>query len=157
VGSQHGSAVLVYNLQAPQASQPQRLLIGSSALGCFSPDGRWLACSGGSAVRIYSVPQWQVVHEMAKADTSLLGHIHFTADARRMIVPRYHNQADLLECGTWRRLLPLRHPDETQLNRTMLSPDGRWFAAVGIRQEILLWDLRRMEQEIAKYRNAPGK
>jgi WD40 repeat protein len=148
VGTQHGTSVRIFDCQDPSQRAHKEIPCGISALGAFSPDGKWLICSGTTANVVFQTGTWQEVHRIPRVG-GLFGFIHFTADGKSAMINRNHAQYDLVECGTWRHLLSITSVGETQLSRTALSPSGRFFAAVGFRREINIWDLVRLRRELS--------
>ena len=121
---------------------------GVGCYPCFSPDGKWLACSGFDDNRVLETKTWTVNHRRPRISNSLLGHISFNADSRLMSVKHHMSGCTIIEPGTWRSLYHLDSPLDETFERCALSPGGRYFAAVGTRREIYLWDLQVLEREL---------
>ena len=149
LGSQHGDRVQVFDLPGGAAQPVHEQVCGTGCVPAFSPDGQWLVCSGAAANVILRAGTWQEEHRLPRRG-SLMGPVHFTRDSRRMVVRPSWNTAAVVDCGTWRVRCRLQSPPEEQLGRSALSDGGRWFAAVGARQEIYIWDLHALERELEK-------
>jgi len=54
----------------------------------------------------------------------------------------------IVEQGPWRTLYHFDSPLDETFERCALSASGRYFTAVGTRQEIYVWDLQALEREL---------
>ena len=150
LGAQHSGTVRVWDLHSDAAEPAKEQPCGTVAVPAFSPDGQWLACAGHDAILILRSGTWEEVQRIPGGSGGIMGHIHFTQDSRHMIARSASNTCRLIETGTWRTLLHLASPPEELLNRTALSAGGRYFAAVGARHEIYVWDLHALRDELRK-------
>jgi WD40 repeat protein len=114
----------------------------------FSPDGRWLATST-TEYQLWEVGSWQ-----AKG-SPMPGHAiaqwNFTAfspDSRVMARTTEACNIQLLETLTAKPLATLEAPGG--LEGFQFSPDGSQFAAEQGDQQVKLWDLRLIRQELAE-------
>ncbi len=123
---------------------------GPGCFPCFSPDGKWLACSSFSENRVLAVPSWNLIHRRPCESSALLGFISFSRDGRLMSVRDTPTRIAILEPGSWRTLYHLDAPLQEIFERNGLSPGGRYFAAVGTRQEVYVWDLHAIRVELRR-------
>ncbi len=150
LGAQHSGTVRVWDLQSDAAEPAKEQPCGTVAVPAFSPDGSWLVCAGHDATLILRTGTWEEVHRLPCGSGGLMGHLHFTGDSRHLMVRSATNICRLVETGTWSTLLHLASPPEELLNRSALSAGGRYFAAVGARNEINVWDLSALRVELNK-------
>jgi WD40 repeat protein len=121
----------------------------SRACSIFSPDGRWLAISS-TDYQLLEVGSWQPKSppkpgfEIASWDFTA-----FSPDSRMMArTDGYKIQLldTLKECP----LAVLEAPSSSGVARCQFSPDGTRLAAVLYDQQVQLWDLRLIRQELAQ-------
>jgi serine/threonine protein kinase/WD40 repeat protein len=121
----------------------------SRACSTFSPDGRWLAISS-TDYQLLEVGSWQPKspskpgYEIASWDFTA-----FSPDSRMMArTDGYKIQllGTLKECP----LAVLEGPTSSGVARCQFSPDGTRLAAVLYDQQVQLWDLRLIREELAQ-------
>jgi WD40 repeat protein len=149
-GSHHGPGAQVWD--ARTGLLVRALPVGSGCAVRFSPDGRWLATSGGHAGRLFEVGTWrEAVHEdvvwgeMAFAPVDPRdGLCHLLAVETTAGVVR------LLDPETGREYARLSNPgqDESQL---AFSLDGTRLVTGNADAEagLHVWDLRRIRANLA--------
>ncbi len=150
VGAFHVQDVRVFDLHRSDAEPVHVEPSGYGSYPCFSPDGKWLACSGFHENRILNTGTWTLEHRFPRSSSSLVGHISFSADTRLMSIMETMTRVAIIEPGTWRTLYHFDSPLDEIFERNGLSPSGRYFAAVGTRREIYLWDLHALAAELQK-------
>jgi len=74
----------------------------------------------------------------------------FTPDGKFLITQESTDDLALRRIGDWEVVYQLRSPTEEQLRFPIISPDGRWLAAMGNRAECYLWDLPALSAELQK-------
>jgi serine/threonine protein kinase/WD40 repeat protein len=132
------SGDLVRNLPAP-----------GRTVVAFSPDGRWLATSS-SAYQLWEVAAWQPKgppkpgHELPEWNFTA-----FSPDGKMMARTIDGRNIQLLETLTERPLAILEAPVSSGVAKFEFSPDGSHLAAVQRDQQVQLWDLRLIRQELA--------
>jgi serine/threonine protein kinase/WD40 repeat protein len=133
------SGELARNLPAP----------GRSVVA-FSPDGRWLATSS-SEYQLWEVGSWQPKgppkpgHELPEWNFTA-----FSRDGRVMARTIDGHSVQLLETLTEKPLATLEAPVSSGAVKLQFSPDGSQLAAVQRDQQVQLWDLRLLRQELAQ-------
>jgi WD40 repeat protein len=116
----------------------------------FSPDGRWLATSTRE-YQLWKVESWQPKGPPIPANP--IPEWNFTAfspDGRVMARTLDGQKIQLLETETEKPLAVLEAPEAVTLGRFQFSPDGSHLAAMQIDQQVQLWDLRLIRQELAQ-------
>jgi serine/threonine protein kinase/WD40 repeat protein len=115
----------------------------------FSPDGRWLATSSSTTLSDYQL--WEVGTWQPKSPSQAADGYTFTAfspDGRMMARIQRH-KIQLLETSTEKPLATLEAPGSIVMMKLQFSPDGSQLTAVQFDQQVQLWDLRLIRQELA--------
>jgi len=114
----------------------------------FSADGRWLAAMS-SDYRLWEVGSWQ------PKGPPLPGHavpeanfLAFSPDSRLMALLQDAHKIQLRETLTGRILAVLEPPDTVGRRFLQFSPDGTQLAAQAQDQQVDLWDLRALREEL---------
>ena len=116
----------------------------------FSPDGRWLATST-TEYQLWEVGTWQPKAppvsglEVAEWNTTT-----FSPDGRVMARTAEGGSIQLLETSTAKPLATLEAPGSFGGAKFQFSPDGSLLAARDGDQQLRLWDLRLIRQELAE-------
>jgi WD40 repeat protein/serine/threonine protein kinase len=92
----------------------------------FSPDGRWLAYSGGqdSMLRIFDCTTWREVHSLTPRSGFAVGGIDFSPDSRWIAASNEDRTVQMWDVTTGRELHSLRGHLDTAWALTF-SPDGQ--------------------------------
>jgi serine/threonine protein kinase/WD40 repeat protein len=115
----------------------------------FSPDGRWLAISGAD-YQLWAVGSWQPKGPPKPGYENLARNFTaFSPDSRVMARMDGHKIL-LLDTITEKPLATLEGPGLNEVARFEFSPDGSQLAAVLYDQQVQLWDLRLIRQELAQ-------
>jgi WD40 repeat protein len=116
----------------------------------FSPDGRWLATST-SEYQLWEVGSW------LPRGPAVPGHpicnwnfTAFSPDSRLMARSFDGKTIQLLETLTAKPFATLEAPGAILIHRFKFSPDGSRLAVVQMDQQVRLWDLRLIRQELAQ-------
>ena len=112
----------------------------------FSPDGRWLATSS-SEYQLWEVGDWQPKGPPKAGDGNTF--TAFSPDGRMMARVDRH-KIQLLETLTEKLLATLEAPGTIVLANCQFSPDGSQLAVVRYDQQVQLWDLHLLRQELAQ-------
>jgi len=115
----------------------------------FSPDGRWLAASS-SQYQLWEVGSWQPKGPPTPGFQGLAANFTaFSPDGKLMA--RSDGQKILwLETLTEKPLATLEPLGRTSVQKFQFSPDGAKLAVAQNDQQVELWDLRLIRQELAQ-------
>jgi len=115
----------------------------------FSPDGRWLATSS-SEYQLWEVGSWQPKGPARPGcAVSQWNFTAFSPDGRVMARTSEGHNIQLLETSSERPLAMLA-PTAAAILRFQFSPDGSHLAAMQMDQQVQLWDLRLIREELAQ-------
>jgi serine/threonine protein kinase/WD40 repeat protein len=115
----------------------------------FSPDGRWLATSS-TEYQLWEVGTWQPKSPSKPGGPGdQLDMTAFSPNGRVMARTDGH-KIQLLETSTEKTLAILDAPGTLDMTKCQFSPDGSQLAAVQSDQQLQLWDLRLIRQELAQ-------
>ena len=118
------------------------------ARATFSPDGRWLAASSRE-YRLWEVGSWRpkgpplpgfVVPEA--------NDLAFSPDSRLMALLQDGDRVQLRETLSERVLATLEPPETVRKSSLRFSPDGTRLAALAQDQQVELWDLRALREDL---------
>ena len=116
----------------------------------FSPDGRWLAIDTWRENQLLEVGTWQPKSSSQTGGPGdQLDLTAFSPDGRVMARTDGH-RIQLLETQTEKSLATLEAPGTILVNKCQFSPDGTQLAVVQFDQQMQLWDLRLIRQELAQ-------
>jgi len=144
--SWHNSLVKVWDARSGDLvrtmNMPKRTLVA------FSPDGRWLATST-SEYQLWEVGTWQPKGPpMPGNDVPEWNFTAFSPDSRVMARTMDRHKIQLLETLTAKPLATLEAPGAIGLKNFRFSPDGTVLAAMQLDEQVRLWDLRLIRQEL---------
>jgi WD40 repeat protein len=122
----------------------------SSARGVFSPNGRWLATIE-SACNVWETGSWKHRYRLKPSGSQMHSlALAFSPDARMLAVILKPNVVRLVAAETGDLLADLEDPGSAIINYLRFSPDGAWLYALQWDQQIQVWDLRRIREELRK-------
>ena len=108
----------------------------------FSPDGKWLATTGGG-LRLWAVGSWQ-----EKWRISAFGAVAFSNDGRLMAAETGAGIVLLLDPDTGREYARLEDPHQDRVSMRF-TPDGTQLVTNGDdTQSVHIWDLRKIRNEL---------
>ncbi len=117
--------------------------VGSWA--CFSPDGRWLATTGGGC-RLWKVPSWQEGPHIGDR-----GMLAFSPDGKLLAVETSSGVVRLLNPDTGLEYARLQDPNQDRADDLAFTPEGAELVAVNTdHKSIHVWDLRKVRRRLAK-------
>jgi serine/threonine protein kinase/WD40 repeat protein len=148
-GSWHNPLVKVWDTRSPGAAVKTWPMSGRT-LVTFSPDGRWLATSS-TEYQLWEVGSWQPRGPAVPAHPDPnFNYITFSPDGKVMARKMEGRKIELLETSTAKALATLEAPDLMKLGCFSFSPNGTQLAAVRADQQVQLWDLRLIRQELSQ-------
>jgi eukaryotic-like serine/threonine-protein kinase len=135
--------------------RPKELVGDQASHVVFSPDGRWLAsCTsalGKVSYHFWNVGAWDLGRRI---DQEQHGHVlfspAFTGDGRLMAMAIAPDQVLLADAATGRELARLTTLEPLTPTPLAFSPDGTKLIARTNRRILLLWDLRRIRDQLGR-------
>lgn len=115
----------------------------------FSPDGVWLAVSGGQPIKLWNVASRQVRRTFeAQADNHSF-NIVFSPDGTLLADSGHDGRIRLWDVASGQVARTLTHSSNTpnDIHDIAFSPDGKWLVSVGTDYTVRLWDVTSGEQE----------
>ena len=158
VGGWYEAGVRVWDLRRRRL---ERILRPKDAVGDtkffigFSPDGRWLvscthADAGRSSYHFWRVGTWELDHRIDQERNGIAGHPPaFTSDGRLMALGIAPDQVLLADAATGRELARLTTLQPVTPTPLVFSPDGTKLVAATRQKTVLVWDLRRIRDQLA--------
>ena len=152
--------IRVLGLARP-AARLERVLIPEEPVGVlsffigFSPDGRWLVSNTGSEAGLNSYHFWRVGTwdpglRIDQERNGNAGHPpSFTSDGRLMALGMAPDQVLLADAATGRELARLTTLQPVTPTPLTFSPDGTKIIASTNQKTVLVWDLRRIRDQLA--------
>jgi serine/threonine protein kinase/WD40 repeat protein len=139
----------VHLWRADTGEHVQVLPIETPAAPFFSPDGRWLVLSTGSAYQFLETATWRLSHQIAVHEAEPNpGDVAFTADGSLTVVRLAPTRVGLFHAATGRPLAEFQPPDQQRVFWHCLSPDGGALAVRTNGMVIYVWDLRLIRQRL---------
>ena len=119
----------------------------STALGAFSPDGRWLVTSNRESCRLWHVGSWQAELEFPRAATSGLA-VSFSHDGRWLAYQFDHQTIRLMDLEQGREIARFQPTKPGVLAELCFSPENRHLIATTESHYIQVWDLDELHREL---------
>ena len=76
-------------------------------------------------------------------------HGTLSPDGRLLALPQSGDRIRLVELATGKELITLEPPRASGLSSVRFSPDNRFLAACGTREQVVVWDLPELRRELA--------
>jgi WD40 repeat protein len=115
----------------------------------FSPDGRWLAGSS-SQYQLWEVGSWQPKNPPTPGFQGLGSNFTAFSPDGKVMARSDGQKILLLETLTEKPLATLEPPGSPTVQKFQFSPDGARLAVVQNDDQVELWDLRLIRQELAQ-------
>jgi Tetratricopeptide repeat len=126
-----------------------QLPVEDSSNVCFSPDGRWLATTGGGC-RLWTVGSWQEAAHIAGGDYNGGRSLAFSPDRKILAVETGHGVVRLVDPETGREYARLEDPNQDRAYQICFSPDGTQLILTNNdSSSIHVWDLRLIREQLA--------
>ncbi len=147
-GSWHNPLLKVWD--AHSADLVFTRIMPARTTAAFSPDGRWLATST-KEYQLWEVGTWQPKGPPVPGqEVPEWNFTAFSPDGRIMARTTEGCSIQLLETATAKPLATLESPGSFGGAKPNFSPDGSLLAVLQGDQQVKLWDLRLIRQELAK-------
>ena len=141
-GSHNGTGVKVWEARTGTLVTELMPEQSHSSVG-FSPDGRWLATSGGGC-RLWAVGTWREGLQIGGVAFA------FSPDSKVLAVETGRGMIRLVDPETTREYARLEDPHQDRAGWIGFSPDGTQLVATnGESQSIHVWDLRAIRRQLA--------
>lgn len=119
-------------------------------LAWFSPDGRRLAVGASTEFVFYDTATWRRAARVERDVVSALsGILAFSGDGQRIALTHGIRQVQLLRADAKTVLANLHAPRPERITELSFSRSGNQLAAATDNREIQLWDLDRLQTELA--------
>jgi WD40 repeat protein/serine/threonine protein kinase len=139
----------VWDVTQGTVARSFQLPVGQYPGVAFSPDGRWLVTGVRSEYCFREVGSWEVKTRIPREPRSISCHIAFSRDGQLLALGQGFNRVDLYDASILQHLATLEIPGRANLTALCLNSDGTRLAAALNRNEVALWDLRRLRHELA--------
>jgi WD40 repeat protein len=144
--SWHNSLVQIWDARSGELVHT--LSMPGRTLAAFSPDGRWLATST-KEYQLWETGSWRPKGPpQSGCDVPEWNFTAFSPDGRLMARTLEGTKIELLETATSVTLATLEAPDAIGLSEFQFSPDGSYLAVMQWDQQVQLWNLRLIRQDL---------
>ena len=140
-----------------------RIEVEIPGLSCvaFSADGQWLGVNEGTCYRFYRTGNWAPVSsvsyeaDMTQAEGPMRIAFH-PVESIAAVLGKDRSTVRLVDVSTGRVLASIEGPNESQVQRLVFSPDGRFLAASHNSQKVDIWDLSLIRHKLQELGLADG-
>jgi serine/threonine protein kinase/WD40 repeat protein len=141
-GSHSGTKVKVW--QALSGKLEKELPVETTRGVCFSPDGKWLATTGGGC-RLWTVDGWKQSREVGGGNP-----FEFSPDSKLLAVETGRGEVRLVDPDSGQEFARLEDPSAARATSLSFTPDGSQLLTTSEDNSGHVWDLRAIRQELAK-------
>jgi hypothetical protein len=140
-GSHFGTNVIISS--ARTGERVKELPVEGGSFVRFSPDGRWLATTGGRC-RLWNIASWN--------EGAYIGgtEVAFSPDNKLIAVETGHGIIRLVDPETGQDYARLEDPNQERSYRLCFSQDGTQLITFTLSRSVRVWDLRSIRQQLAR-------
>jgi eukaryotic-like serine/threonine-protein kinase len=150
-GHWRGNQVSVWNTQSGELGTS--LLRGSStASAIFSPDSKWLVTGTSQDYRLWSVPSWREASKIERPPrfSNLPGRMAISADGTILAAVMDQRSVRLFRIGSGDVVATFESDEPQSITALCFSPNRELFAAATHANQIQIWDLGRIRNELRR-------
>jgi WD40 repeat protein/tetratricopeptide (TPR) repeat protein len=141
-GSHSGTKVKIW--AARTGKLEMELPVETGSMVGFSPDGKWLATTGGG-LSLWAIGSWNPGKQIGGEAFA------FSPDSKLLAVETNHGVIRLVDPDTGREYARLEDPNQDRAYSIAFSPDGTQLVTVGNdSHSVHVWDLRTIREQLAK-------
>ncbi len=140
-GSHWGTKVKIW--EARTGKLVRELPVEAGSMVRYSPDGRWLATSGGGC-QLWAVDSWQKHLHIGGG-----GALAFAPDSKLLAAEARHGVVRLIDPVTGREYARLEDPSQDRAIALCFYSDGTQLVVSSERSSIHIWDLRALREQLA--------
>jgi eukaryotic-like serine/threonine-protein kinase len=129
------------------------LLPGSStATALFSPDSKWLVTGTSHDYRLWSVPSWREASKIERPPrfSNLPGRMAICADGTILAAVMDQRSVRLFRVGSGDFVATFESDEPQAITALCFSPNRELFAAATHANQIQIWDLGRIRNELRR-------
>jgi hypothetical protein len=148
-GNWRGDRTQVWN--ATTGAVAARLLPGTSSVNVrFSPDGRWLATGSSDDYRLWHTGSWEqaLVVPRPLRFSDLPGQLDFSQDSRLLALQIDQTHISAVHVPSGEVAWQIEMPEPQAITGLRFSGDGRRLAAATSTNQILVWDLDKLQEAL---------
>jgi WD40 repeat protein len=134
------TAQTIWDVESQQAVHTLPAL-GFYVHPAFSPDGAWLAASGGQPIKLLDVASGQVVRTFGAQANNDSFSIVFSPDGTLLADSGHNGRITLWDVASGQVARTLAHGTGNDVHDIAFSPDGELLVSVGTDYMVRLWDV----------------
>jgi WD40 repeat protein len=150
-GHWRGNQVSVWNTETGELGAS--LLRGSSSANVlFSPDSKWLVTGTSQDYRLWSVPSWREASKVERPPhfSNLPGRLAINADGTILAAVMDQRSVRFFHVGSGDVVATFESDEPLAIAALHFSPNRELFAAATNANQILIWDLGRIGNEMRR-------
>jgi serine/threonine protein kinase/WD40 repeat protein len=120
----------------------------------FSPGGKWLVAGTSRDYRVWSVSPWKEIRRIPRpvVISNLPGIMDISSDDTMMALLMNHKLIQIFEVESGKLLLSLEPPAPEACSALQFTPDQARLLATTHGNRILIWELRRIREQLKRLR-----